>query len=255
MKFLTPLDYPAYLMALLRETVDPGKVKDDFEFLLDEHSKGKRAWSAVYKAAMKDWRRLYASPYIFAARGLSGLSYDTLAMMRAIVAPRGDFGDEMPVSMNIATAAGFAAPTREGERGPAVMSVLVTYKLPPGNVRSHGGDSESGPLNEAELRASKCEGCVDRIFIGGQRSLLPRMPAATDLERRRYCLSMYLKASRPGAWDAIRFPVAFAKDLTAWSRTWHGYRVRVIRTPAEHARAEQLGPPTVPADWGWWRYK
>lgn len=268
MKFFTPHAYPAFLMALLREMHDVGDASDaassDFDSLLTKYGKkwrGDSAWPRVYRAAMKDWRRLHASPYVFAARGLSGLSYDLIGRMDRIVAPpRGEFGygGEMPVTMNVAVAAGFAAPGLVGDPergGPVGMSVLVTYKLPPGNVRSHGGDSESGPLNEAELRVTKCGQCVDRIFIGGQRAMLPpRIEPPTDQERRLYCLSMYLKATRPTAWDAIRLPMAFAKDLAAWSRG-SGYRVKTIRTPSEHARAERRGVVTVPADWGWWRYR
>lgn len=76
-----------------------------------------------------------------------------------------------------------------------LSSLLIVSKIPHSYLKSFGGDSESGILQEAELLVRPCaEQCIEKVFVLCPFNL--DAPKATLKERITYCLSYYLEKSR-----------------------------------------------------------
>jgi len=194
--FLKPTDFTDYLFdsgMLKCQADDYPCMKDDpiyqeFERLVGLEKGGR---TKKYRAAYRKLVKRISTPYMMAARGLSGvMNVQNLALLT-----RARYDNTVNVSMNVyASAASFSGVDRR--RGGD--SVLMIFKLPSSKINSFGDDSESGPLFEAEIKALECWECVDRIYVMS-KDVAGKL--ATDAERRAYGLSAYLQCGR---FDGIR---------------------------------------------------
>lgn len=203
-KFLTPMDFPRHLLAggtlaclASGDRMGP-PCRTEFERelsrLLERPARGAK-WSKRYHDAWKIMMRRSAVPYMLCARGLYGLK--SVADLEALAAAPpyedpyedGPAEDEMSVSMNVFAASAHFA---ERRRKPG-SSALIVFRFPPNKLVSTGGDSESGSLHEAELKARGCWKCVDRIYVMSRTRV--GKPVA-DAERAQYGLSAYVLCGR-----------------------------------------------------------
>lgn len=78
--------------------------------------------------------------------------------------------------------------------------VVVVAKLDPLNMRGWGGDSESGPVMEAEVKVAPCEpACVERLFVASAVHKLGK-PVSAEM-RRHYALDEHKEiVGRDDSW-------------------------------------------------------
>lgn len=247
-KFLTPMDFPRHLLAsgtlaCLADDATTTPCRTEFERelsrLLERPAKG-RKWSRRYHASWAELLRRSAVPYMLCARGLYGLNSTTDLEALASPPPSDDGSDEedeMSVSMNVFAASAHFAVRRRQSSG---NSALIVFKFPPSKLVSTGGDSESGSLHEAELKARACWKCVDRIYVMSRKRV--GKPVG-DKEREEYGLSAYILCGpKPRSREARRWtlitalPLSMLKDVKRLKLTYE-----VTRKP--------------PAGWKWYRVR
>ncbi len=243
-RFTTPLAFPHDLLTsgVLARLADPTTLEYrtgfelEFSRLMTKAAGKKR--SKRYDSAWKSLMRRSAVPYMLCARGLYGLK--SLESLPSLVGPQRDpedTNDEMSVSMNVFAASAHFAQRRRSRTG---SSALIIYKFPTNKLVSFGGDSESGALHEAELKARACWKCVDRIYVLSRKRV--GTPVGTK-EREEYGLSAYLLCGpKPRSREARRWtlvtalPLSMLKDVRrlglsydvtrAPPKGWKWYRVR-----------------------------
>lgn len=100
-----------------------------------------------------------------------------------------------------------------------LSSMLIVAKIQPKYLRSFGGDSESGPLLEAEVWADpQCSvtDCAQHIFVLCPFKLA--LPRATTAERKKYCLSYYQEWSTGEWYNHYLHPSVKCKDRIVASK-------------------------------------
>jgi len=240
-----PLDeidaYPKYLLEYL-DASDPNDFvwpHGVFETLLDEK---KGSWTARYKAAFRGWLDVTApNGFLWAARGLDRLDGPkSVSEMMSVSGPHAE-GHDIPATINITVAGarfGSAALKKKHPRlsGGDVSSVAI-LKLETKYIVSFGGDSESGPSHEAEIRIRPCVPCVYRLFMSSPTPIA-KARVATEEERCLYGLSCRIELStKPKSQDKYGdsmtpFPMSLEKQVRdlAGRKGWH---VAVVKTPSD----------------------
>jgi hypothetical protein len=166
-----------------------------------------------YERMLSAWLKAMAPSGLVCARGLHGMklgdgSPDQIVEMIYDMQGLGSDGDERwrsdytSYSQNLCIAVRWFA-TNNGRLGSRRETPIVIVARPKtSDIKSFGGDSESGDVNEAELHIKLCEPrCVERFFIASTTKIGKAVSAD---ERRYYALDecVILTGRKMGFLDA-----------------------------------------------------
>jgi len=219
MKLTHPHDFPRLLVEAweARSWRTPIEEKQD-AYLAQERDRG-GGWTAYATRAFDRVKKEMLQPTMIVARGMADLPGINVAGWTKGHAGHGGAGLEANASMNLYMAAGsFADNYGYGRRGKGVSALLV-WQIDSKHFLSFGGDSESGPFNEAEVVVRPdCTPCLKHIFVkGATPSDLERHAArpVSPAERKLYGLGTYtvVKFKGRGAGGKTFFPIDFAPQL------------------------------------------
>lgn len=119
-----------------------------------------------YSAYMKAMLGPFSPKGMWTWRALSGLDLSDGLDMEAIWAARDRAGDWSSYSMNVAYDVPRFALRKSKHAKSAGSSILLASKVSLSDMKSFGGDSESGDTMEAEIHMKACEpSCVKHIFV------------------------------------------------------------------------------------------
>ena len=223
MKLTHPHDFPRLLVEAweARSWLTPIEEKQD-AYLAQERDRG-GGWTASATRAFDRVKKEMLQPTVIVARGMAGLPGINVAGWTKVGWLDDFLGerDRVHATLNLYMAAGhFARPDPKYRRGKGVSALLV-WQIDSKHFLSFGGDSESGPFNEAEVVVRPdCTPCLKHIFVkGATPSDLERHGArpASPAERKLYGLGTYtvvkFKGRRGSYAGETFFPIDFAPQL------------------------------------------
>lgn len=160
------------------------------ENMFDEAVKSR----AAYQRVLTDYLAICHPEGVFAARGLHGIPIEDLDTLMSLIFSWEDLYPGMSSEENwsesiVYAANRFATPSK---RSFPKTGVLLIASVPHEKVRSFGGDSESGPYMEAELKIDRCPECIEAVYAISPNRVGKQV---SDKERRYFGLSHYMEVT------------------------------------------------------------